>query len=54
MFDDMFFPIQFEAENAESSLMSLLGKGTPLPAKHALRSTASRPAEPCNIRVTVH
>ena len=108
MFDDKFYPIQFEAENAESSLsvlsrvycrvqsypdvprqgavrrawlvlckgckavlehqgsslrasreavvrcVALLGKGTPLPAKHPLRSTASRPAEPYNIRVTVH
>ena len=34
--------------------VALLGKDEPLPAKHALRSTASRPAEPYNIRVTVH
>ena len=34
--------------------VELLGKDVPLPAKHALRSTASRPAEPYNIRVTVH
>ncbi len=32
----------------------LLGKDAPLPAKHALRSTASRPAEPYNMRVTLH
>ena len=34
--------------------VALLGKDTPFPAKHALRSTASRPAEPYNIRVTLH
>jgi len=34
--------------------VALLGKDAPLPAKHALRSTASRPAEPYNIRVTLH